>query len=141
MIINGQEYAWADLEVVMSGKTTPLQGILEIEYSTQQEHNHLHAKGRDPHSMTSGNKMYNGKLVVLQSEVEAMQRAFGAGRDVTDSRGAVVTIAYMPDSVGQITVDQIVELRFEEIRKGMRSGDGHMTVELPFKALKINYNV
>lgn len=141
MEINGKEYAWADTSVVISGKTTPVIGIREINYGTQQQHEHLHAAGRDPYSVTSGNKTYQGNLILLQSEVEALQKAMPAGKDITDARDIQITVAYLPDGEGQIVTDQIKGVRFEEVQKGMASGDGHMEVNIPFKALKINYNV
>lgn len=139
--INGKEYAWADMAIVISGKTTPVIGIREANYGAQQQHEHLHAAGREPYTMTSGNKTYQGNLILLQSEVEALQKALPAGKDITDVRDVNITIAYIPEGLGTLVTDQCIDVRFEEVSKGMASGDGHMEVNIPFKALKVNFNV
>lgn len=140
-VINGKLYAWADMEIVVSGKVTPLVGVLEINYKVSQDHNPVHAKGRDPYAMTSGHKMYDGELVILQDELEAWQKKFLGGTDLTDERNLQINVAYLPEELGQSVVDQIKDARFGELEKGMKTGDGHMVVRLPFKALKINYGV
>lgn len=143
MDINGVQYPWATLEIVISGKPVPIEAVTSIRYGAAQTHQAVHAKRRDPHTLTSGNKNYSGAIRLLQSEIEALQKRMPAGKDITDLRGQNITVAYLPDEgdVGQITTDQIIDIRFENVEKGMASGDGHMEVELPFIARKINYNI
>jgi hypothetical protein len=136
-MVNGEEYAWEDVQVALNGRV--IEGISEVEYTTEREFNEVRGRGSDPHTLGRGNKTYSGKLVMLQSEVEGIQRGLPRGKDITDVRGEI-TISYAPEG-GLRTTDQVKYVRFTKVGKALKNGDGNMVVELPFKSTKILYNI
>lgn len=139
-MINGNEYAWEDLQIVMEGKAQPLQGVAEIEYTTKKEHSNIYGKGDDPVAMGRGKREYSGKIVLLQSEFEALQRSMPGGSDVTKKVPFAITVAYAPEG-GVETTDELLYCRINEVKKGMKTGDGNQLIELPLTIGKINYNI
>ena len=136
-MINGDEYAWEDLQAAFNGRL--LEGLQEIEYTKDKDIKEVRGRGADPHTLARGNNSYSGKFTVLQSELEGMQRGLPRGKDVTDVRGEI-TVAYAPEG-GIRTTDQIKHVRITKIGKAFKNGDGFMVVELPFMATKILYNI
>lgn len=138
-MVNGQEYAWEDIQVGIGGLGEPLGGILGIEYGVKREHKNLGGRGADPHSMIRGNKEYEGTITLLQSEVERMQRAFGS-KPLTDRPPFPITVAYAPET-GDKTVDALVACRIGEVKKAYKREDMGMVVDLPLIIFRIDYNV
>jgi hypothetical protein len=139
-MINGNEYAWEDLQVVMEGKAQPLNGVVEIEYTTKKEHSNIYGKGDKPVAMGRGKREYSGKIVLLQSEFEAIQRSLPGGSDVTQKLPFSITVAYAPAG-GEETTDQLTYCRINEVKKGMKTGDGNQLIELPLTIGNILYNI
>jgi len=46
MAINGQEYAWEDVQIVMLGR--PVIGVVEISYKTMREKKNIMGRGSRP---------------------------------------------------------------------------------------------
>lgn len=136
-MINGEEYAFEDVGIAINGR--PITGFQEVEYTTQKEFNEVFGKGAEAHTLGRGKKTFDAKLVVLQSEVEGIQRGLPRGKDLTDVT-VEVTVSYAPEG-GTITTDQIQRGRISKITKGFKNGDGNMVVELPIKTPKILYNI
>jgi len=128
-MINGNEYAWEDLQVIIEGKSSPIEGITAIEYETSKDHSNIYGRGDEPVAMGRGKKEFSGKMVLLQSEFEAMQQGLPKGKDVTDLAAFGITVAYAPAG-GIAVVDQLNYVRIKKFKKGLATGDG-----------KIIYNV
>lgn len=139
--INGFQYAWEDIQIVLSGNSAPIEGVVEIEYTSKKEHTNIYGKGDDPHSMGRGKSEYSGKLVILQDELEAMQANFPGNKPLTKVAPFTITVSYAPDGGGPTVTDQIPFVRIQEVKKGMKTGDGNQTIELPFICGAIKYNV
>lgn len=137
-MINGFEYAWEDINIVMFNKL--ITSFESIEYTSTKAHNNIYGRGADPIAMGRGKKDYTGMLELLQSEVEAIQAQLPAGKDLTDVAPFTITISYAPEG-GAVTTDQLTFCRIGEIKKGMKNGDGNMVCQLPLVVGKINYNV
>lgn len=140
VIVNGTEYSWGDIEIMLPGSNIPVNGVTGIEYSGKQEKVAIHARGFKPHKIGRGKKEYSGMVSILQSEFEGMIQALPPGKDLTDLAPAVVTIAYVPEG-GVIVTDQLIGVDFSEIKKGMKTGDTHQVIDLPFTCLDIKFNV
>ena len=136
-MVNGEEYAWEDLQMALNGRIE--DGLNEIEYTKEKDFKEVRGYGADPHTLGRGNNSYNGKIVVLQSSLEGIQRGLARGKDITDVR-AEMTVSYAPEG-GLRTTDQIKGARFTKVSKAFKNGDGNMMVELPFIATKILYNI
>lgn len=136
---NSSEYSWCDIELVMHGrKVTGLRGI---RYKSGQEKEAIYGAGCEPVALGRGNKAYEGEVTVLQSEYEALVRAAGKGRDVTDLRGFDIVIAHVPRDGGQIVTDIVKYAEFTESEKSWKQGDKFIEIALPFVALGIDKNV
>lgn len=135
MAFNSNEYGWSNIRVVMLGKD--VAGIRGIKYKVSKEKEFVYARGNEPHSISSGNKSYEGSVTLKQSEVEALERAAGAGNDLTDLQPFDITVAYVPVGGSKIQVDIIQGVELEDYEKGMSQGDKFAEIEIPFKALRI----
>lgn len=127
-MINGNEYAWEDVQVVIFG--VPLVGIKEVKYGATKSHTNIHGRGAQPVAMGRGKKDAKaGKLVLLQSQFEALQNATPAGKDPTDWAPFEMVVAYAPEG-GVITTDIVPYCRVTDWEKGMNNDDENMTIEL-----------
>jgi hypothetical protein len=136
-MLNGEEYAWEDFSLAINGRI--IEGLQEVEYTKEKDYKEVRGRGADPHTLGRGNNSYNGKIVILQSDYEAIQRGLPRGKDITDVRGEI-TMCYSPEG-GLRTTDQIKGARFTKVSKAFKNGDGNMVLELPFIATKILYNI
>jgi hypothetical protein len=138
-MINGNEYSWEDLQVVMLGR--PLLGITGIEYKEEQTKTNIYGRGNKPVARTRGNKTYSGSLVILQSEYEALQATAGEGKSLNDLPRFDITVAYAAASGGVITTDVLRNVEFTDLTKALNQGDANMNVSLPLIIGSIDYNV
>jgi hypothetical protein len=140
-MINGQEYAWEDISVTMSGQTESIEGIFDINYKVKRDVKVLHARGKEPYRIQRGKKVYTAGAKVYQSFLESLLRSAGKGRDITDLPPVTITIAYTPEDGGEVTTDVLTHVVFPEMEKGMGSEDTHSEHELPMEVGKTLYNV
>ena len=138
-MVNGNEYAWEDIEVVMLGR--PVVGIRGIEYKEEQTKTNIYGRGNKPVARTKGNKTYSGSITLLQSEVEALQAAAGEGKSLNDLPRFYITVAYAPKSGGAITTDILRDCEFMDLTKAMNQNDPNMEVNLMLVIGSIDYNV
>ncbi len=136
-MINGNEYAWEDIQLVIEGKSSPILGFRAVEYTTKRKHENIYGAGNKPVAVGRGAVEYEGSITLLQSEVEAMQKSWGG--DIT-RKVFNVTVAYAPAG-GEETVDQLMSCRISEFKKGMKQGDTNMEVELPLVIGEIKYGI
>jgi hypothetical protein len=138
-MINGQEYAYEDVQIVVEGKSIPLTGVKSIEYGETKEHSNIYGRGNKPVAMGRGKKEYTeGTLVILQSELSAMEDAMPRGKSITDRKAFAITVAYSPE-IGPKRVDKLLGCRITAIPKGIGEEDTHMEVELKFLPFAIEY--
>lgn len=135
MAFNSREYEWADITLLLGG--VDITGIRGIKYKEEIEREHLHAKGRNAHSIQSGNVTVSGEITLLQSELDAL---------IKQGNGSIIGLALdaeinygNPPSVP--TTDRVLGIRFTEYEKGMDQNDKFMEITLPFLALKVQNNV
>lgn len=137
-MFNSKEYEWSNVEVVMLGR--PVTGIRGVSYKSSQEKEVIYARGNKPRAIQRGNKSYEGKISLLQSELEALLLTVGKGKNVVDIPAFDIVVAYAPDN-GSIVTDIIKNVEFTEVEKALKQGDKFMEIELPFIALNIEYAV
>lgn len=124
---SSKQYAWCSISVALGGRI--LNGITEVEYTEKQEKEPLYGRGCRPHGIVSGNRSYEGKISIWQSELEAMTRD-AKNKDILSLNFDLV-IAYVPKDGGQIVTDILKGVEFSEVKKAMKQGDKNMIVELP----------
>lgn len=141
-MINGQEYSWQSVNFFFLGR--PVAGVLEVSYTTKRDKKNIMATGSKPIARARGAKSYEGKIKVLQSELQALQRAANnlkPGADLTDIGMFDIQVCYVPDPLtGAIITDVLKDCEFTEVTKGMKVGDLNMEVELPLIIGDIQYN-
>lgn len=137
--INGQEYAWGDLDVYAWGQR--IGGLRGIEYKITQKQEHFYGAGRMPRSVQCGEYEPSGTLTVSQSELDAMARTASSKGYTHGILGVPLDIAVTYTVDGAVTTDLIRSAYISEMPKGMKPGDLQSEHALPFKALDIEYNV
>jgi len=137
MAFNSREYEWADLTLILGGRD--VTGIRAIKYAEKIEREAVYAKGRDAHSIQSGNSAVTGEVTMLQSEYEALVTS-GKGSIMSLSLDALVAFGN-PLNLDAIVKDRIVGLRFTETSKELKQGDKFMEITLPFVALRVQNQV
>ena len=139
-MINGNEYAWEDVQVILPGKATPVEGIVAIEYEESKDHTEVYGRGSKPVALGRGKTSFNGSMTLNQSEFEALQQSLPFGKSVTQLAPFNVTVAYAPEG-GIATVDQLIAVRIKKFKKGMKNGDGNMEVVCDLAIGDIKYSV
>ena len=120
--INGKEYAWGDIKIIMWGR--PVVGATAIDYKLTKEKKLLRASGYYAKGIQHGQRAAAGTLTTTQSEIIAMNRAARAKgyKDILDPEVEIL-VSYIPEDSAAITIDRIVCASFSEIPAGMKSGD------------------
>ena len=95
----------------------------------------LYGKGNKPHAIQRGNKSYSGNIRLLQSELEALERA--AGGDALDVSFNIVVAYGNPSKGDAISTDLLKSCEITEIPKGMNQNDKFMEIELPIVMLDV----
>lgn len=142
MIINGRQYEWADISLILGGRL--VTGARGINYKESQEKELIYGKGNRPMSIQKGNKKYEGSVTLLQSEVETLKEL---GRSIV-GRASILdlnlnaVVCYGDPSKGDVMLtDQLFNIQFTEVEKSMKQGDKNMEVTLPFICTDIKYGV
>lgn len=135
---NSKEYSYCDVQATVLGRT--LTGLRGIEYTAKKAKEAIYGAGINPKAIQHGRREYEGTLTVLQSELEALNRAAKeAGHtDCLDIEFDIV-ITYL--SEGVLTTDIVRCASITEFPKGMKAGDLYSEHALPFVALGIDTNV
>lgn len=133
MSFTSREYEWADLTLVLGGRD--ITGFRGIKYTEKAEKEAIFGKGRNAHSIQTGNVTVEGEITILQSEVIALEKA-GNGSILGLSVDGV--LSYGDPSTGSAMItDRIVGISFTEAPKELKQGDKFMEVTIPFIALAI----
>ena len=109
---SSKQYAWPDLSISIGGRI--LEGITEIEYTEKQEKDVLRGRGNKGHKITRGNKSYEGKVTIWQSELEAMVQD-APNKDILDLNFDVI-VSYVPEDGGQSVTDVLSGCEFTETK-------------------------
>lgn len=135
--INGREYEWADLTLILGGRD--ITGFRGLKYGEKIEREALHAKGRYPHSIQSGNVTFEGEITLLRSEYDALEKA--GGGSILGLCLDALALYGNPSQGNAMTTDRIESLRFTEAVKDIKQGDKFQEIALPFIALKVTNQV
>ena len=133
MQFDTREHEWSDVNVILAGRL--VTGIRGVSYTSSQEKEALYGKGNKPHAMQRGNKSYSGSIRLLQSELEALERA--AGGDALDATFNVVVAYGNPSQGDRFITDLLRGCEITEIPKGLNQNDKFMEIELPVVMLDV----
>ena len=138
MAFNTKQYAWSDVRVVLLGRE--LTGIQGISYGVDRDKEAVYGRGSDPLSIQSGNKSYDGKITLLQSELEALEAAVQAVNPAYDLTDVAFDIVVSYGNGATSTTDIVLSAEISKYEKGLEQEDKFMKVDLDFMALGIKRN-
>lgn len=130
-MFNSREYEWADITIIAGG--TDITGIRAIKAKQKQELEEVYGKGREPKSIQTGNRSYEGEVEMLQSDFNAIEDA--AGGNVLNVNIDILVCYGSPANGDVIRTKKISGVRFSETENAAKQGDKFMPVTLPFKAI------
>ena len=138
-MINQVEYAWENLTIAAMGRV--FERITEIEYDVEVDKKNIYGRGSKSKGVQPGREKPSGSISIGQSEMEAMIRVAQATNPSAKLTDIVfdVQIHYLLGT--DIVKDRIYQATFTKQPKGMKEGDGEMTVKLPIMCTDIMYNV
>ena len=128
-----KQYSWSDYSVAYGGRI--LEGITGLEHSAKQEKEVLYGRGNKPHEIVRGNKSYEGKIMLWQSEVERMI-ADAPNKDILNLRFNI-NEAFVPAEGGQTVINLLQDVEITELPSSFKQGDKNQIIELPFIFLNI----
>lgn len=136
-MFNSREYEFADVTLLLGGKD--ITAVRGIKYAIKQEKETVYGKGNEPIAIQKGNKLYDGEVTMLQSELETL-RANGNGTILSLQLDSVVT--YGNPSNGDVMITDVIQgMQFTEEPHELKQGDKFMEVTLPFIALRIKKGI
>lgn len=131
MPFNSREYEWSDLSVAVGNRD--ITGIRGVSYKEAIEAEPLFAKGRNAHSIQTGNITIDGEITLTQSEYEALVTA-GNG-SVLKLRNLTAVVSYgNPSNGDSVITDIITGIQITEAAKQLSQNDKFMEITLPFVA-------
>ncbi|MBF2707523.1 MULTISPECIES: hypothetical protein [Flavobacterium] len=130
---SSKNYSWNDISIAIGGRI--IEGIEDVEYSAKQEKSVLRGRGGKGHKITRGNKDFEGKINLWQSEVEAMIKD-APNKDILALSFDIIW-SFIPDDGGATVTDVLTTCEITEYKKAMKQGDKNMLVELPFIFLDV----
>src|SRR6185436_13983718 len=119
MGLRGYEYSFGDMQVVLPGRTVPVDGVIAIEYGSKQEKKIIHGRGYDGVAIGKGSKDSSGSLTMLQSDFEAMCESIAGEKDPLNIPLFDITVSYAPEG-GVVTTDKLIGCSFSEWKKGWK---------------------
>lgn len=135
-MFSSRQYEWADLTLILGGKD--ITGIRGVKYSEKAEKEAIFAKGRNAHSIQTGNIAVEGEITMLQSEYEALVIAGGGSVLGLNLDGV---FGYGNPAAGDVPIfDRVIGISFTEASKEFKQGDKFMEITLPFVALSVKNN-
>jgi hypothetical protein len=139
MGFNSRQYRFSDVSVVVLGRT--LEGFRGVTYKVSTDKEILRGRGKKALSIQSGAETIEGKLMLLQSELEAMRTAVKAVNPLLKITDISFDIVVTYGNGATAVTDIIQGCEFTEYEKGLEESDKFMEIELPFMALDLKEGV
>jgi hypothetical protein len=133
--VSSKQYSWNDISISIGGRI--IEGATDLEYVVKQEKTVLRGRGPKGHKILRGDKDYEGKITLWQSEVEAMIKD-APNKDIL-SLGFEIIWAFAPTDGGETVIDVLTSVEVKEYKKAMKQGDTNMLIELPIIFLDIKH--
>lgn len=138
MGFDSKQYAFSDVRVNILGRS--LVGFQGVKYKVNVDKEPVFGRGKKALAIQSGNETIEGELMLLQSELIALDLAVKAINPlykITDISFDIVV------SYGEtiVTTDIIKGVEITEYEKGMEQEDKFMEISLPFLALDLQEGV
>lgn len=133
MQFDSREFEYADTSVSLLG--IELSGLRGLTYKKSREKELVTGQGADPKAIQRGQKKYEGTLILLKSDYDALDAAAVAAgyEDIVEVPGKLINITCVYDKGdGLVKTDNLFNCEFTEAEDGMKTGDKFKEVSLPF---------
>lgn len=137
MLINGQGYAHADLQLGLLGNFN-VAGFKAISYNTTRQKQNSHGAQGLPVERTKSQVNYEGSITLTLKEVKRIREANGK-RSLVEIPPFPITVSYA-NGVDAVTVDKLLYVEFTADPVSSSTGDTEIPVELPIVIGAILYN-
>ncbi len=127
VLINGNSYDWASIEITLLGKK--LFGVTAIDYSDSVEIEDIYGAGK--FAVTRGTGQYKAecKITLASEEVNQLQKALQPGKRLQDIGMFDIIVAYLPADATKRTVDVIRNCQFKNNKRSVKANDKTIEVE------------
>lgn len=132
-----KEAEWADFRVAIDGAN--IVGLRGLSHTETDEDEPLHAAGRLPVGIQTGNTTFEGELKILKNELDALNiaaKAAGYG-SIKDVPNVVITATYLPKGARALRTNTLMGVKIGSIQEGWDQGAKFMELTLPFKFLEL----
>jgi hypothetical protein len=133
-LINGINYSWANVKVILFG--VPVVGITKIEYKIKQKKENQYGAGYEPVSRGYGNKEYEGSIEIYTDELKNII-ASAPNRDLMSIPPFNIQVVFEDATGGFLTQDDLLFCEFTEEGLEASQSDTKLLVSLPLVIGKI----
>jgi len=127
-LINGINYAWAGVKVVLFG--VPVIGITKITYNAKQKKENNYGIGVEPISRGYGNVEYEGSIEIYLDEWKRII-ASSPNRNPLAITPFDIQVLYGVNAIAPDQVDVLKAVEFMENPLEANQGDTKLTVTIP----------
>ena len=128
MLINGKNYDWANITLILFG--VPVVGITDISWKEDNINVNNYGAGRYPVSFGQGNVSYSGSMTLYKEEVLAIINA-APGKSLANIPPVSVILQYSGDGVNYNT-EEIQNVRFLSEDFKAKQNDTSLLMTVPF---------
>lgn len=127
LLVNGVNYAWANINVALFG--VPLYGITKINYKKSQVKDNNYGLGKEPISRGYGMVEYEGDMEIYVDELKRLAAA-APNQNILDIPWFDIPIVFSGSGVlVRTTVLQAVEFKEDPLQASQ--GDTKLLVSIP----------
>lgn len=135
----GKEHGFDDVTLYMQGKV--VTGCRGIKYKKKRDSENIYSLGsKEPVAYSRGKAEYEGELMLLKSEFDALVASLPEGKDPTDLKPFDAVVVYA-GADNKITKDIVQHIRLTEWEKAMKVEDQFMEITLPIVYGKVKLGV
>lgn len=125
-LINGREYGWADISVIIGG--VPVTGIRAIKYEEEMEKENIYGAGRHPVSRGYGRVKATGSITLLSGTVLALKEKAPKGQ-LHRMAPFSIDVLYQPDG-GAMVKHTLKNCEFKKNTFDWKEGEMSKDIEL-----------
>lgn len=132
----GTLIGWNNITVNILGRD--LEGITELEYDDEEEHDLAYGRGKMPIGKTKGNYKAKASITLKREEVIALQKQLPPGARLQDIPDFDIEVSY--EYQGNIYTDSIRNCSFKTNGVSIKQGDASIDQKFELQPTHINWN-
>ncbi len=133
------KYTTENIQLVLAGKV--VAGCTGIDYEETAESTPVHVLGqKDPFAVIKGRSEYQGTLMLIYDEYDAIQDSIPKGRSLVSITDFEILVTRL-DANDILRTDKLKGVRFTSVKKSYKPNETAHEIELPISIREIEYNV